>query len=837
MFLLNFISALIAYFVVPVYTPLSSTTFSSDYDTLYISVVWFMMLRSVTTSIVPTFLLPNPMYDSRNAMRLLCLLVTEFAAIVVFAVVAKGVGHDGLLCLCLMEPYLTLTALRGGGYPERIVRTCLWFTLSVTAVVSGIVLYIIAKHAPEPSTTHTNLSLLVDANILTVAFLQFAFILPKGPVWEFGGGSVPPSRIAGRRSSAATCDENTSSDRLNGPPAVQVELATSDLQAPLEPSQQLSDPVPLISIFPTPRVDTQSRSSQGTVPSPATTAPPRHISPHTTMQGNLVIETSGPMLHSPIWSSVDPEEDQEIHTLHMPNNMNNTMDSADLEDSQSVLSASSTTLRSRVLNRLSSTLGIEKKSTTHIMQKTVNWKRGALLGRGAWGDVHLGLNQDTGELMAVKRFCFDAVDPNLQRKLQMLQNEITILKRLDHENIVRYFFVERVENGVNIFMEYVPGGSIQSVLKNFGALTENVVVQYTHQILLGLAYLHRNHVLHSDIKGANILLTVDGIIKLADFGSATLAEERTQMKKGEGTPVWMAPEIIRGEYVNGWSSDIWSVGCTVMEMLTGQNPWAHIGTPIEVMGYVADDTLPIQLPEGLSEGTRYFLLECLQRNPAMRPTAEQLLQHHFFYEDVEDGFTCVLSPNSQAIIGRKSSDPVTPAPHTLDNTGERGRAISPQAQGSPCFARPPLPPPRLVDLDSNPDPTTPPTVSPRHELSSNDVNQRGLWSPRNNQQQIMSADKIKQFTSPLLKRGSFGAFVAQPHHGSPTFDNPGVLNFLQKQVHDVSDAPFETAEVVRSRVVTALEVPANSACNSACPSPKGNDTRKSLVFEGGQVKK
>eukprot|EP00760_Papus_ankaliazontas_P021754 PhM_4_TR18729/c2_g1_i4/m.73758 len=168
------------------------------------------------------------------------------------------------------------------------------------------------------------------------------------------------------------------------------------------------------------------------------------------------------------------------------------------------------------------------------------WKRGALLGSGAFGTVHSALS-DKGTIMAVKSLTFDAGDKELQSKLAMLQNEISILQKLDHTNIVKYYDAERVGTAVNIFMEYVPGGSIKDIVANFGALSETTVVQYTYQIVLGLEYLHRNHVLHGDIKGANILVNVDGTVKLADFGSATVSLERVAVARQTGTPLWMAP--------------------------------------------------------------------------------------------------------------------------------------------------------------------------------------------------------------------------------------------------------------------------------------------------------
>eukprot|EP00760_Papus_ankaliazontas_P023041 PhM_4_TR19128/c1_g2_i1/m.24014 len=186
-----------------------------------------------------------------------------------------------------------------------------------------------------------------------------------------------------------------------------------------------------------------------------------------------------------------------------------------------------------------------------------HWRQGALVGTGAFGSVHMGMDDRDGRLFAVKKITFDLNDDELNRNLLALQNEITILKRLDHEHIVKYYSSARIGTSVNIFMEYVPGGSIKDVVNKFGALSETTVVKYTYQIVLGLEYLHRNQVLHGDIKGANILVGVDGTCKLADFGSAVVSSERIMAAKQTGTPLWMAPEVVRGEYLIGWASDIW----------------------------------------------------------------------------------------------------------------------------------------------------------------------------------------------------------------------------------------------------------------------------------------
>ena len=258
----------------------------------------------------------------------------------------------------------------------------------------------------------------------------------------------------------------------------------------------------------------------------------------------------------------------------------------------------------------------------------IRWKKGELLGVGAFGKVFLGLNLDSGELMAVKVI---PVTNQEDENTQELIREISLMKVLFNEHIVRYIGTEQDESHLFIFLEYVPGGSIASVVHKFGKFQEALVRGYTRQILSGLAYLHEHQIMHRDIKGANILISNDGVVKLADFGaSKKITEMMTQndCMSLKGTPYWMAPEVIM-QTGHGRSADIWSVGCTVIEMLTGKPPFAEFPTQVSVLFHIANTQDPPAIPEGVTEECKDFLLSCFQRNPKERPTAATLLQHSF----------------------------------------------------------------------------------------------------------------------------------------------------------------------------------------------------------------
>uniref|UniRef100_A0A0E0IBZ5 mitogen-activated protein kinase kinase kinase n=1 Tax=Oryza nivara TaxID=4536 RepID=A0A0E0IBZ5_ORYNI len=242
----------------------------------------------------------------------------------------------------------------------------------------------------------------------------------------------------------------------------------------------------------------------------------------------------------------------------------------------------------------------------------IRWRKGDLLGSGAFGSVFLGMDLDSGELLAVKQVLIgssNATREKAQGHIRELEDEVKLLKNLSHPNIVRYIGTVREENSLNILLEFVPGGSIQSLLGRLGSFPE---------------------------AGANILVDNKGCIKLADFGASKQVEKlATTAKTMKGTPYWMAPEVIVGSG-HDFSADIWSVGCTVIEMATGKTPWNQEIQEVSLLYYVGTTKSHPPIPEHLSPEAKDFLLKCLQKEPELRSTASDLLLHPFVTGGLED---------------------------------------------------------------------------------------------------------------------------------------------------------------------------------------------------------
>eukprot|EP01012_Entosiphon_sulcatum_P043272 TRINITY_DN5750_c0_g1_i1.p1 TRINITY_DN5750_c0_g1~~TRINITY_DN5750_c0_g1_i1.p1 ORF type:complete len:730 (+),score=80.00 TRINITY_DN5750_c0_g1_i1:41-2230(+) len=268
-------------------------------------------------------------------------------------------------------------------------------------------------------------------------------------------------------------------------------------------------------------------------------------------------------------------------------------------------------------------------------QRPLRYKKanGSLLGRGGAAEVYLGMNVDSGELIAVKQVLRSQFTESQVRELEQ---EVSLLRSLAHRHIVKYIGTDRSNPACfTVLLEFVPGGSVASLLSKFGPFCESVIRHYMEQTLSGLQYLHKMGIIHGDIKGGNLLLAEDGTIKLADFGMAHLLfKTGVNTQEVFGTILWMAPEITRQEAATV-KADIWSLGCTVIEMATAKLPWheRHFDNPNQAFLAIATCTEPPKCTAAITPKLQSLLDICLRLEPGQRHSCDQLLRNPFFSDN------------------------------------------------------------------------------------------------------------------------------------------------------------------------------------------------------------
>ncbi|KAM0856660.1 hypothetical protein ACQ4PT_048967 [Festuca glaucescens] len=265
------------------------------------------------------------------------------------------------------------------------------------------------------------------------------------------------------------------------------------------------------------------------------------------------------------------------------------------------------------------------------------WEKGRLIGSGTFGCVFEATNRCTGALCTIKEI---NIIPNVAgsaESLKQLDQEIKLLSQFKHANIVQYYGSETIEGRFYVYMEYVHPVSINNYIQQHsGAITESIIRNFVRHILRGLAFLHGQNIMHRSIKGANMLIDVNGVVKLADFGMAKhlyTAAPNLFLKE----TYWMAPEMVQAMLVKdvGYdlAVDIWSLGCSIIEMLNGKPPWSHLEGPAAMFKVLNKDP---PLPENLSQEGKDFLQCCFKRNPTERLSASELLNHPFVQNSSHD---------------------------------------------------------------------------------------------------------------------------------------------------------------------------------------------------------
>ncbi|KAK7201628.1 protein kinase [Novymonas esmeraldas] len=369
--------------------------------------------------------------------------------------------------------------------------------------------------------------------------------------------------------------------------------------------------------------------------------------------------------------------------------------------------------------------------------------KGELIGKGSYGVVYRGMQRSNNRIIAMKeirvpavvelqlRYSESATSPAgpssssppaaettpsqakgavaLVKEVEAIKRELTLLRQLNHPNIVRYLNDEIVDGTLRIYMEYVSGGSVTAALRSYGSFEEPQAAALCIQLLQGLSYMHGLGIVHRDLKGDNLLLETSSQLKIADLGTAkSIIASATMTAKIVGTAYFMAPEVLQPSgAVVGTAADIWSVACCVIEMLTGKPPLSDLPNQFSVMMAIGGSSkapLNKYIPDGNTWSSEVldFISQCLRANPSDRPTAADLMQHSWF---------------AKMLSGAAAAMPPPPPPaHGLSIASTSVTLTSFLTPTAPAVGRPAdaAPPRHMVSPTSSPD--LRPAASPGHAV-------------------------------------------------------------------------------------------------------------------------
>mmetsp|Transcript_44963 Transcript_44963/g.43538 ORF Transcript_44963/g.43538 Transcript_44963/m.43538 type:complete len:249 (+) Transcript_44963:1034-1780(+) len=246
--------------------------------------------------------------------------------------------------------------------------------------------------------------------------------------------------------------------------------------------------------------------------------------------------------------------------------------------------------------------------------------KGEKIGQGSYGTVYQGLDLVKGTFLAIREIKIPVDMMQMFQSLRLVQNEMALLKGLNNPNVIQFYGakVSLEKRMIDLAMEYVPGGSIRSLLDQFISFQEKLAKVYVRQILNGLCYLHLHNIVHRNLRCSNLLLDANGMIKISDFGTAKkvkilgmleaneIEEEETFPDALFSFPSFLAPEILERKE-NGKEADIWSLGCLLIEMLTSKPAWVEYDGKVEKIMKAINNKRKPDYPPNISNECRDFL--------------------------------------------------------------------------------------------------------------------------------------------------------------------------------------------------------------------------------------
>ncbi|KDN39537.1 kinase-like protein [Tilletiaria anomala UBC 951] len=396
------------------------------------------------------------------------------------------------------------------------------------------------------------------------------------------------------------------------------------------------------------------------------------------------------------------------------------------------------------------------------------------IGKGSFGEVYKGFSKIARKPVAIKIIDLESAEDEIDD----IQQEIAILSQLDSAYVTKYHGSWLKGTSLWIVMEYCSGGSCSDLMKP-GRFREDYIAIVVRELLKGLEYLHGEGKLHRDIKAANILLTSSGEVKLADFGvSGQLTATMTKKNTFVGTPYWMSPEVIKQSGYD-FKADIWSLGITAIEMAMGEPPYADLH-PMKVL-FLIPKNPPPELPATFSKPFREFVSLCLQRDPANRPNAKELLKHRFVRGAKKSGYLTELidrlerwraegGERQDANESRDQADEVEEGEEDMWDFGTMRKATvaargpaaaAPLLQQQSHVTNPYQRPPGLQQYSHQPNPQAQQQqqpMSPRVQQAMNPA------SPRSPPAQVQQHPQLHQRTSSVARANGSGAASPSPAH-------------------------------------------------------------------------